>query len=97
MPYESVALIALICKYLWKLILEQMRTVSGSNLPPQNVSLAYLENNQGPINSGRTFELLSNCLKQFRVSVPRTELSPLIPAKYQLFFVHIVVGKLSRA
>ena len=40
------------------------------NLPPQNVSLVCrlfpAENNQGPKDSGRNFDLPPNCLKEFR-------------------------------
>ena len=44
--------------------------VGEQNLPPQNVSLAcrlfQAENNQSPRDSGKNFDLLPNCLKEFR-------------------------------
>ena len=42
-------------------------SVGEQNLPPQNVSLAWglfqADDNQGPKDSGRTFDLPPNCLK----------------------------------
>ena len=55
----------------------------GQNLPPQNVSLScglfQAENNQGPKDSGRNFNLPPNCIKnEDRGPVPGREPSPQI-------------------
>ena len=59
----------------------ETETVGERNLPPPNASMAcglfQAENNQGPKDSGRNFELPHNCLKKLgRGPITGIKLSP---------------------